>query len=444
MNDRRELFGWYVYDWANSAFYATVITVFLGPYLTEVTKAAADADGYVRPLGIKIAAGSFFPFVVSLSVFCQMFFLPLLGAISDYSNMKKQMMGFFAYLGSFATMGLYFLQGDRYLLGGALFFVANFSIGASIVFYNAYLNDIASPDRRDAVSSVGYAWGYLGGGLLLAANLFLFKNAESFGMTTGQAVRVSLMSSGVWWAAFTLVPMALLKRHHALKSLPEGESRLSIGFKQLKRTIKELPRYPHTLLFLLAYLLYNDGIQTVIALATQFGKEELNLDISTLTTTVLIVQFVAFFGAAIFNYVAKATGTKRAIMISVATWVATVVYAYSALKTARDFLVMGAVIGVVLGGSQALSRSLYSLMIPKGKEAEFFSIYEVSDKGTAWLGPLTFGLAYQFTNSYRAAILSLATFFIVGLALLFFVNTERAILEAGDAGGKQLPVASGQ
>ena len=430
INDRRELFGWYIYDWANSAFYTTVVTVFMGPYLTAITKAAADADGYVHPLGIKIVAGSFFPFVVSLSVFCQMIFLPVLGAISDYSNLKKQLMLLFAYLGSFATLGLYFLEGDRYMLGGTLFLIANFSIGASIVFYNAYLNDIASPDRRDAVSSIGYAWGYLGGGLLLAANLVLYAKREALGISESHAVRISLASAGAWWAIFTLVPLALLKRRQGVKRLAGNESYLTIGFKQLGHTLRGLRHYPQTLLLLLAYLLYNDGIQTVIALASQFGKEELGLEISTLTATVLLVQFVAFFGALIFNFIAKITNTKRAIIISLVIWVGTIVYAYAVLKTARDFMIMGAVIGIVLGGSQALSRSLYSLMIPKGQEAEFFSIYEVSDKGTSWLGPLLFGLAYDLTRSYRIAILSVATFLILGLLLLLFVNVGKGISEA--------------
>jgi MFS transporter, UMF1 family len=432
MNDRRELFGWYIYDWANSAFYTTVVTVFLGPYLTTVAQSAADADGFIYPLGIKVAAGAFFSYVVSLSVFFQMIFLPLLGAVSDYSNLKKQMLAFFAYTGSFATMGLYFLEGERYLLGGGLFLVANFSIGASLVFYNAYLNDVASPDRRDAVSSIGFSYGYIGGGLLLAANLVLFSKAESLGLSTAHAVRISLLSAGLWWAVFTIVPLVLLKRRRALKSLPPGESHLKVGLKQLKHTLKDLGHYPQTLLFLLAFLLYNDGIQTVIALASQFGSEELGLGLSTLTATVLVVQFVAFFGAMIFNYIAKVTGTKRAILISLIIWVCTIVYAYAALQTARDFLIMGAVIGLVLGGSQALSRSLYSLMIPKGKEAEYFSLYEVSDKGTSWLGPLLFGLAYQYTKSYRISILSLVIFLVLGLTLLLFVKVDKAIQESGN------------
>lgn len=436
INNRRERFGWYIYDWANSAFYTTVITVFMGPYLTEVAKAAADAEGYVHPLGLNIHPDSFFPYVVSLSVFCQMLFLPLLGAIADYSNLKKQMMVLFAYIGSFAAMGLYFLEGDRYLLGGGLFLIANFSIGASIVFYNAYLNDIASADRRDAVSSIGYAWGYLGGGLLLAANLVLFYKAQSLGISEGQAVRISLASAGAWWAVFTLVPLALLKRRRAVKSLPANQGYLTAGLKQLGHMLRGLRHYPQTLLFLLAYLLYNDGIQTVITLASQFGKGELGLGLSTLTATVLIVQFVALFGALIFNFIAKLTNTKRAIIISLVIWIGVVVYAYAALQTARDFLIMGGVLGIVLGGSQALSRSLFSRMIPPGQEAEFFSIYEVSDKGTTWLGPLLFGLAYDLTKSYRIAILSVATFLILGLLLLLFVNVGKAVQEATQSAAK--------
>ncbi|HVF89098.1 MAG TPA: MFS transporter [Blastocatellia bacterium] len=432
-NDRREQIGWYFYDWANSAFYTTVITVFLGPYLTTVTQnAAGDPNGFVHPFGIKVGAGSFFPYMVSLSVLLQVVLLPVLGAIADYSRLKKQMMVFFAYVGAFATMGLYFLEGERYMLGGGLFVLANVSYGAALVLYNALLPDVASPDRRDAVSSNGFALGYLGGGVLLALNLALYVNHESLGLSAGQAVRISLLSAGAWWALFTVIPMLTIRQKQPVRSMPPGASYLTTGFKQLSHTFGKLPRYRHTMLFLLAYLLYNDGIQTIIALAAQFGAEELKLEQGNLTGAILMVQFVAIFGATIFNYVARAVGTKRAIIISLVIWTATVVYAYSYLHTARDFYIMGAVIGIVMGGSQALSRSLYSLMIPRGQESEYFSIYEVSERGTSWLGPLFFGLALQFTASYRVAILSLITFFIAGLGLLGFVNVRKAITEAGN------------
>ncbi|MBI3328186.1 MAG: MFS transporter [Nitrospinae bacterium] len=431
-NNRRERIGWYVYDWANSAFATTVVTVFLGPYLTTITKAAADDTGFVYPLGIKVNAGSFFPYMVSLSVLLQVIFLPLLGAIADYSHRKKQMLAFFAYLGACGTLGMYFLQGTPYLLGGLLLLLANLSFGASVVFYNAFLPEIASPEQRDAVSSMGWALGYLGGGLLLAMNLILFSQASALGLDPGHAVRISLASAGVWWALFTLIPLATLRNHQPVKHLSPSQGILSIGFTQLRDTLSKVRDYPQTLLFLIAYLLYNDGIQTVIAMSSQFGQEELGLPISTLTQVILMVQFVAFFGAILFNSVAKAVGTKRAIVISLLIWTSTLVYAYGFMRTTLHFFIMGAVIAVVLGGSQALSRSVYSLMIPRGQEAEYFSLYEVSERGTSWLGPLLFGLALQFTGSYRMAILSLVIFFLLGLVLLTRVDIRKAAIEAGN------------
>ena len=432
---RHEQVGWYFYDWANSAFSTTVLAVFLGPYLTAVTEAAADADGFVYPLGawLPIAADSFFPYMVSLSVVLQVFFLPVLGAISDYTHLKKRFLGIFAYVGAFATMGTYFLNGDNYLLGGVLFLVANLSFGAAMVFYNAFLVDIATPDERDKVSSQGWALGYLGGGILLLLNLiFLQLVAEPMGISTAHAVRICMASAGAWWAVFTIIPLRRLVQRNARKELPEGQGYIRVGFSQLGHTLRKLPQLPQTMLFLVAYLLYHDGIQTVIALSAQFGSQELGAGESTLVMLILMVQFVAFFGALGFGYLARWTGAKRAILISLVVWTAVTVYAYAFLESIPQFFAMAAVIGVVLGGSQALSRSLFSQMIPHGQEAEYFSLYEVSERGTSWMGPLVFGLALQFTDSYRVAILSVAIFFISGLILLPFVDVRRAITEAGN------------
>lgn len=427
---RREVVGWYFYDWANSAFPTTVLTVFLGPYLTTVTKAAADANGFVYPLGIPVSAGAYYPYLVALSALSQVLILPVLGAIADYSQMKKQMLGVFAYVGALSTAGLYFLEGSNYLLGGALFLVASLTFSASIVFYNSFLPEIATPDQRDHVSSTGWALGYLGGGLLLALNLALFSQAASLGLSSEQAVRINLCSAGLWWAVFTLIPLWTLRKRRQAQRIPSRESFVTIGFRQLARTLRGIPSYPQTLLFLAAYLIYNDGIQTVISLTSQFGQEELSIPISTLTAVILMVQFVAFVGAASFGYVAGAIGTKRALVICLVVWSATVIYAYAFLYDAFQFTVLAAAVGVVLGGSQALSRSAFSQMVPTGEEAEYFSLYEISEKGTSFLGPLIFGLALQFTGSYRIAIVSLVLFFVVGLGLLARVDIRRAALEA--------------
>ncbi|MFO7632628.1 MAG: MFS transporter, partial [Caldilinea sp.] len=377
-----EQVGWYFYDWANSAFSTTVVSVFLGPYLTAVTRAAADSSGFVHPLGISVRADAFFPYMVSLSVLLQVLILPLMGAIVDYTHLKKRLMGVFAYIGAFATMGLYFLQGDNYLLGGLLFLIANLSFGASIVCYNAFLPEISSPNERDKVSSVGWALGYLGGGLLLLLNLIFFSMREQFGVDSATAVRISLASAGMWWAIFTLLPLMKLRSRQPQRKLPPGERYLTVGFKQLGRTLRGLPRYRQTMLFLLAYLLYNDGIQTIIALSAQFGSEELGMTADELPPLFLMVQFVAFFGALFFGYLARWIGAKRAILLSLVIWTGVTLYAYSPLlQTGGQFFVLGAVIALVLGGSQALSRSLFSQMIPKGQETEYFSLYEVSERG---------------------------------------------------------------
>jgi len=422
---RKERIGWYFYDWANSAFYTTVVTVFLGPYLTSITNAAADATGFVHLFGIPIRAGSFFPYVVSLSVLLQVIFLPIFGAIADYSNRKKTLLGLFAYIGAFATMGLYFLEGTNFLFGGLLFIIANLSFGISVVMYNSFLNELAPPEKRDAVSSVGWGIGYLGGGILLALNLVLYSQTDNLGIDIGYAIRISLCSAGLWWALFTVFPMLTLRIRKPIRTLPKGKGYVSFGFRQFISTLKEAKKYPQTLLFLLAFLLYNDGVQTIIVVSSQFGQEELGLSISTLTTVILMVQFVAFIGAMLFNFVAKITDARKAILYSIVIWTAVLFYAYFLLKTEQDFYILAVFIALVLGGTQALSRSLYSKLIPPGKEAEYFSVYEISEKGTSWIGPLVFGLALQLTDSYRIAIFSLIIFFVLGFILLLKVNVEK-------------------
>lgn len=441
MGSRREQRGWYVYDWANSAFSTTVVVVFLGPYLTSVAQAAAGPDGHLelwlvpgaQAPALRIYAESLWPYLVSASVLLQVACLPVLGAVADYSRAKKPMLGLFAGLGALATMALALVEGEGFLLGSLLFLVANLCFGASIVFYNAFLPEIAGPDERDRVSSRGWAMGYLGGGILLALNLLFYRSADRWGIGPAEAARICLASAGLWWALFSLVPMATLRRRAPAQGLPEGQGYLGAGFRQLARTLRGLPRYPQTLLFLAAYLLYNDGVQTVIALLAQFGTRELGLGQDLLIQVILMVQFIAFAGALAFGGLARRIGTKRAIALSLLVWIAGAVYAYGPLDDSRGFVLLSAVGAVVLGGTQALSRSAFSLMIPAGREAEYFSLYEVSERGTSWLGPLLFGLTLQLTESYRLGILSLIVFFAAGLALLSRVDLRRAAMEAGNA-----------
>jgi len=423
-----------MYDFANSAFSTTVITLFLGPYLTALAKNAADAAGYVHPFGIPIDARSYWSFTVSLSVILQVIFLPMVGAAADYGRRKKEVLAATAYLGATATIGMFFLKGADYLAGGLLFLVANVSFGAAETIYNSFLPEIAPPEQRDAVSSKGFGIGYLGGGLLLALNLVLFSNAEKFGITEGLAVRICLCSAGVWWGIFTIPTILRLHNRGPARVLAAGQSAVMTVVRQLGHTIREVRRFPETMTFLIAYLLYNDAIQTVITLASQFGNDELKIPVSTLTLAILMVQFVAFFGSMGFNWLASIINAKRAVVVSLVIWTGVLLYIYLAVKTTVEFFILAAIVAIVMGGSQALSRSLYAQLVPKAKEAEYYSIYEVSDKGTSWLCPILFGLAMQFTHSYRSAILSLIVFFIAGLIVLLKVDMargQRAVAQAG-------------
>jgi UMF1 family MFS transporter len=439
-NNPREVFGWKMYDWANSAFSTTIVGALFGPYLTEITQRVVGENGTVLSLGPlgAITSKSFFPTCVSVAVFLQIFLLPILGSIADYSNLKKKMMALFCYIAAAATCLMYFVDGRLYWLGGILFIVANLGFGAAVVFYNGFLNDITTEDQRDKVSSRGFAYGYLGGGLLLALNFLLVKTAPRLGMDPFMAVRLSFLSAGVWWGGFALIAFATLRTRAAEKSLPAGKSYLTIGFSELARTFRELARLRHTLKYLIGYLFFNDGIQTVISMASVFMAQELftsrglKTDQSFLLLIFLMVQFVAIFGALFFERLAYVINTKNAIMVSLVLWAGVVIYGYGFLQTTNQAWFMGAVIAIVLGGSQALSRSLFSRMIPAGREASFFGIYEVSERGTSWMGPLVFGAVVAATNSYRQAMLSLILFFVVGAIVLYLTDTDRAIHEAGN------------
>ena len=430
---RREQRGWYFYDWANSAFYTTVVTVFFGPYLSTLAKNAADAQGFVHPFGLDVRAKAVFPFAVAISVVVQVVLLPATGAIIDHTGRKRGTLAVFAYIGAFSTIGLFFAGGGHYLLGASLFIVANLALGCSIVAYHSFLPDVADPDERDAVSSRGWAIGYLGGGLLLALNLVLYLLHDTFGLSQGMAVRIDLASAGVWWAAFTLIPLSRLRDRRRRSPGESAADTVQAGFAQLRSTLRDLRARPVTLTFLIAFLIYNDGVQTVITLSATYATEELRLGQSVVIGAVLLVQFVAFGGALLLGRLAERYGAKRVVLVSLVAWTLVVLASYTLQAgSAVQFIALAAVIGTVLGGTQALSRSLFSHLIPRERTAEYFGFYEISDKGTSWLGPFVFALALQITDSYRSAIISLVVFFVIGFGLLLTVDMPRGIRAAGN------------
>ena len=436
--DKLERRGWYFYDWAASAYNTTVTTVFLGPYLTAIAEKAAgcpddgDRCATLHPLGIPVAPGSFFAYALSVSVFAQVLVLPVVGAYADRAARKKRLLGWLAAFGVVATVAMLFLTGERYLLGGVLLVVSNVLFGAAQVVYYSYLPQISDPDERDAVSSRGWAIGYLGGGLLLFFNVLAVLFGDSLGWSTGEVARWSIVSAGVWWGAFAVYAI------RPLRDRPPSEvsaaNPLFSGFVQLARTLQGLvKKYPLTLFFLVAYLIYNDGIQAVITLSATYATEELKLEQSELVPTILMIQFLAFGGALLLGALARRIGAWRSILLSLVLWTFVLVAAYFVpARAPLQFVALGAAIGLVLGGSQALSRSLFSQLIPAGKEAEYYGLYEISDRGTSWFAPLLFGVAYQVTNSYRISIISLVFFFALGFVMLLLVPVRRAIVAAGN------------
>ena len=429
---RQEQRGWYWYDWAASAFSTTVITVFLGPYLTNVAETAEEAGQQVSLFGIvPVTAASYYPYIVSISVVLQILVMPIVGAIVDVARSRRLVMALAAYIGAIAVMGLWFLDGTNYQLGGALFVIANVAFGSAIVAYNSFLPEIAGPDERDRVSSYAWAMGYAGGILLLIANLALYLGHESFGVSETTAVRLALLSAGVWWAIFTIIP--LLRLRDRPPRVQHAQPVVAVGFRQLAHTLSDLRAYPQALLFLIAFFFYNDGIQTVIGLSATYADAELGLDTTTVIAAVIIVQVVGIAGAILLGRWARSVGAKRVVITSIVLWTVVLVVAYLLpAGSSLAFFILAAFIGFVLGGSQALSRSLFAQLVPRDREGEYFSLFEVSGSASAVLGPLVFALTLQFAGSYRLAILFLVVFFVIGGVLLSRVNVRQGMADVAE------------
>lgn len=435
--DARQVRAWVLYDWANSAFTTVVVTALAGPYITGIAQAAVGEQGTALSVGpLDVPATAFFAYCTSLSVVLQVLLLPLLGALADRAAVTRLLLGVCCGAGAGTTLLFLAAGTGRHLLAGALFVLANVAYGASIVLYNAYLGVLVTAERRDLVSSRGFAWGYAGGGLLLGLDLLLVTSAERLGLTTGEAARLALASAGLWWGVFGLRAVAGL-RPRTLRE-PAGQVSIAVGLGALRDAVRDLRRLPVTLRFLVASLLFNDAVQAVIGLSTVFLTQELYVRqgrpagdaTGFLLALVLLIQVVAVGGAIGFERLARVLGTKRTVLVTLVLWVGVVVYAYAALRTPAQAVGLGVAIALVLGGSQALSRSLFSRLVPAGREASFFGLYEVTQRGTAWIGPAVFGTVVAVTGSYRQAILSLVVLLVAGIAVLLATDTDRGEREA--------------
>ncbi|NUR05433.1 MAG: MFS transporter [Nocardioidaceae bacterium] len=437
----RQQKAWNWYDWANSAYYTTVLSVMFAPYMITVAGRAAgctDPDETcsrtVSLFGLHLAAGSLPFYLTSFATIASAFLLPVVGAFVDRSAHKKRHMAGFAWAGSFFCALLFFLRDDDWQIGAVAIVMSSLLAGCSLVSYYAILVDISTEEERDRASSRGWAWGYLGGGLLLLVNLVMFLGHDSLRLSEELAVRLSLLSAALWWAGFTVIPAVRLHDHQPLHVVEERGGLMQRSFGQLWNTLREMRQYPMTLTFLVAFLFYNDGIQTVIGVASTYGSKQLGFGQSVLIATILLIQFVAWGGALLFGRLAGRFGSYRCILWGTYAWMVIVVLAmFLPARNVALFLAIGIAIAIVLGGTQALSRSFFSLLIPRGREGEYFALYNACERGTSWFGTFLFGVVFQLSGSYRPAIVALIVFFVLGAAFLLRLDPERGIAEAGNA-----------
>ncbi len=424
-NDPGTIFGWAMYDWANSA-YITTFAAIVAAFFTGVIVPEGGYNGF--------SGQTLWAAVISVGAFVLFLFMPVLGAVADYASAKKRFLRFFATAGALITIALPFVPNGAVVLFLAVVLCGQIGFVAANVFYDGFLPDISTDETIDRVSSKGFALGYIGGGLyvLLALGLIILSDIGVTGLSVEGASRIGIAGAGVWWLIFTSFSLRRLPDETESFGLPErarGEPRIlaywKIGFGRTIDTGRKLLGFKQLLLFVLAYFFYNDATQTVIGVSGAYAEETLGLAAQEIIITFLIVQFVAFGGALAFGALAGRVGTKGAIMISLVVWIAIAVAAFFLPEgEALPLYVLAVFVGFVLGGVQALSRSLFGSMIPEEASAEFYGFYSVFSKFSAIWGPLVFAVVSNATGSGRFAILSVVAFFAIGLAVLSLVDVE--------------------
>lgn len=417
-NDKRTIFGWAMYDWANSA-YITIFGAVVGAFFTGTIM---EGDEYWGMSG-----DALFSILVGIGSIILLLAMPVLGAVADYADAKKRFLRLWAFVGALFALVIPFVPDGQVPLFLLVVVISQFGFVAANVFYDAYLPEIASDDTIDRVSSKGFALGYLGGGLYLLLALILISlsgDGDDALLSEALAARIAIFGSGVWWVGFTLFSLARLPADGPGADRRTMREFVGIGFARTSATAKRLGGFRNLLIFVIAFVLYNSGVGTVIAVSGPYAEDTLGLEIITIGLAFLLVQFIAFFGAYLFGALAGRIGAKPSIMVSLVIWTGLAVAAYFLPEeTPSAFLALASVVGFVLGGVQALSRSLYGTMIPEEASAEFFGFFSVFSK-LSGIGPLIFGIVSWSTGDSRIAILSVAAFFLVGMALLAMVDVD--------------------
>ena len=420
---KRARFGWCLYDWANSAFATVILAAVLPVYFVALVPESGAVIGF-GSWQHSLSASALWGYGVSASMIVVAVLAPWLGALADNRGLHKQLLVLCCICGAFATSLLFLLSHGQYLAAIALFIIGNIGFSGGNIFYNAYLTIISAPGETDQLSARGYATGYVGGGLMLLVVFLMIQFSEPLGFADrGEATRFGFLLTGLWWFLFALPTFKLLP---ATEPVPRPRSN---PFRTYLNSFRDILRYRDLCLFLLAFLFYNDGIQTVIAISAIFAREELGLGQGTILGCFLMIQFLAMPGALLFGRLAKQFSAKQAIMACLVLFTLVCGYAYQ-MQSSLEFWLLGGVIALILGGSQAISRSLFASMAPEQRSAEFFGFYSISARFAAILGPLTFALVTDLSGSARGAILTLAIFFIAGGIILMRVNVERGRLKA--------------
>ncbi|WP_270180516.1 MFS transporter [Alkalihalobacillus sp. CinArs1] len=419
--NNKEVRSWMMYDWANSAFATTMMAAVLPVFYYDV--AAKNID--------KSLASSYWGYSQSIAVLIVAILAPLLGAIADYSNSKKKFLRFFAYMGILSSILMAFVGEGGYLLASLLLILGTIGFSGSNVFYDAFLPEIAKEGEIDRISARGYAFGYIGGGILLLINLLMILNPSWFFLpNTLVATQVSFVTVGLWWFFFSIPMFKNVKEEKKTQPQLNG-SYLTIGFKRVGTTFKEINQYKHLLIFLIAFWLYNDGISTIIKMATIYGRD-IGINANDLIAAILITQFVGIPCAFFFGWLAKKITPKKALLFSLWIYVVIVFLGYF-MSTALHFYILAFMVGFVQGGAQALSRSIFGSMVPEHRHAEFYGFYGISAKFSAIFGPFLFAFIGQLTGSSRLGIFSIVFFFIAGIILLHKVNIDKGKAEAREA-----------
>ena len=424
-----------MYDFANSAFATTILAVIFNQYFATVV---AGGERGIEFIGFRLHGASLFTFSVALSMAISAVSSPFLGAVADASASKKQFLMFFCYTAILFTGLLYFVHEGNHWRGAIFFIIANIGFAGGNVYYNAFLPEISTDKNIGRISGLGWALGYIGGGALLGINLIMLKYPDLLGFPAGYFnVQDCFLSVAFWWIIFSL-PTFLFLRERAQKALPSvGRSYFSEGYQRLQYTFRRIKTFKELTKFLLAYLIYNDGIETVIVMASIFGAEVLGMETGEIILFFLMIQGVAFFGSLIFGFLADTIGNKRTVMISLGIWSLIVLWAFRLgifgdPKT--EYWILGVLAGIVMGGSQSASRSLQGIFTPDANSAEFYGFFAVSGKFASVFGPLIYGILIAITGNVQSGILSVLLFFIVGMAILWTVNEKKGMEE------KQRPV----